>query len=253
MTINFSVVGYGMEIKKFKIGIATQKKCWGDTMIYDSLMKYDLHEIHMFNDNKESLSTVYNQLIQKSLEDDCDCLILVHDDVILEENPIPKLEKLFDDYDLVGVAGTSKIELKSPALWHLMGGGFKGGNLHGCVQHLDTNRCAFYGAEYDEILKPKSNFGPYPHRVVMIDGVFMALNRKAMESIRFDETNPCKFHFYDCIFSLDCALNKFKVGVGDILITHASPGLREFTEDWKNGERYFFEKYSKYYGNILTV
>jgi len=34
-----------------------------------------------------------------------------------------------------------------------------------------------------------------------------------------------------------------KVGVGDILITHESHGLREWSEDWKKGERWFLNKY----------
>lgn len=224
-----------MEIKNPRFVSATTKKDSRDTTFSKSLYDVEGGELlygRYFIENKEALSTVYNMAIIQALKDDIDCLMLIHDDVILEENPIPKLEKLFDDYDVVGVAGTSKIELKSPALWHIMGGGFRSGNLHGCVQHLG----AFNS-------KPPSNFGPYPHRVVMIDGVFMALNRKAMETVRFDESNPCGFHFYDLDFSLNAHLNGLKVGVGDVLITHESPGLREFTEDWKNGERWFLQKY----------
>lgn len=171
--------------------------------------------------------------IDDALKDDIDCLILVHDDVTLEEDPVVKLEQLFDQFDLVGVAGASKIELKSPALWHLMGGGFQRGNLHGKVNHMD----ALYGPQ-------PTYFGPYPHRVVMIDGVFMALNKKVMETIRFDESNPCRFHMYDLQLSTDTHLAGLKVGVGDILITHASPGLREFTEDWLMGEQWFINKYN---------
>jgi hypothetical protein len=72
----------------------------------------------------------------------------------------------------------------------------------------------------------------------------MALNRKAMETMRFDESNPSPFHFYDCESSLNFHINGGRVGVGDILITHESPGLREFTEDWKNGESWFLNKYA---------
>jgi len=230
-----------MEIKKARAFIPTQRKCWGDTTILDSIPPHI--NIHMANENKEPLSKIYNQAIDKALKDDINCLILVHDDVILEEDPIPKLEKLFDEYDVVGVAGASKIELKSPALWHLMGGGFGGGHLHGCVQHLiQKNGIDGVGGYYKKPVP--TNFGPYPHRVVMIDGVFMALNRKAMETMRFDEDNPSPFHFYDLSYSLSCHLAGLKVGVGDILITHESPGLREFTEDWKNGENYFLNKYA---------
>jgi hypothetical protein len=115
-----------------------------------------------------------------------------------------------------------------------MGGGFHGGTLHGKVNHLD----ALYGPQ-------PTYFGPYPNRVVMIDGVFMALSRKLLESgVRFDENIPSKFHFYDLDFSLSVAQTEnLKVGVGDILITHASPGLREFTPEWLNGEQYFLQKH----------
>jgi hypothetical protein len=210
----------------------------------ESLYNYEfISNGKYFVENKKALSTIYNSSITQALKDDVDCLILVHDDVILEEDPILKLEKLFDDYDLVGVAGASKIELKSPALWHLMGGGFNGGNLHGYVGHklgvemISQPGVIAYNHHY-------SKYGPYPHRAVMIDGVFMALNRKAMETMRFDESNPSPFHFYDCESSLNFHINGGRVGVGDILITHESPGLREFTEDWKNGESWFLNKYA---------
>jgi hypothetical protein len=149
---------------------------------------------------------------------------------------------LFDGYDLIGVAGPSKVEIGSPALWHIMGGGFHGGRLHGCVQHLHIQKHPMGMEEYK---KPASNFGSYPNRVVMIDGVFMALSRKLLESgVRFDENIPSKFHFYDLDFSLSVAQTEnLKVGVGDILITHASPGLREFTPEWLAGEQYFLQKH----------
>jgi GT2 family glycosyltransferase len=242
-----------MEIKNPQIVTCTQKigKEVDETSLIRSIKEqnFDLKCV-VYEGNIYPLSREYNMAIKQALIDDVDCLILVHDDVILEEDPIPKLEKLFDDYDLVGVAGTSKIELKSPALWHFMGGGFENGNnpsnLHGRVQHIVERYPDNGGMQTGMVYKEKieTNFGFYPHRVVMIDGVFMALNRKAMETVRFDEGNPCGFHFYDLDFSLNAHLNGLKVGVGDILITHESPGLREFTEDWRNGERWFISKYA---------
>lgn len=230
-----------MEIKNAKVVCCTQKSKFKDYLLDESIWNHQLL-CQSYLNNTESLAKRYNQAIDDALEENRDCLILVHDDVILEEDPIPKLEKLFDDYDLVGVAGTSKIELKSPALWHLMGGGFQGGHLHGCVQHLSKEILSHIPLLEREI-KPASIFGSYPHKVVMIDGVFMALNRKAMEEVNFDEDCPSKFHFYDLIASLDFHLKGGRVGVGDILITHASPGLRSVTDEWKLGEKYFFEKY----------
>jgi hypothetical protein len=133
---------------------------------------------------------------------------------------------------VVGVAGCSKAEIKSPALWHLMGGGFGSGNLHGAVAHGSRDR------------KHVSGFGEYPRRVLMIDGVFMAFGQNYIQNgVGFDEKSPSDFHFYDLIASHQAHLDGFKVGVGDILITHESPGLREFTEDWKAGNDYFISKY----------
>jgi GT2 family glycosyltransferase len=237
-----------MEIKKSLIFSASKGKFAGSSL-ENSYMRLKCGDKKCYSlykeDNSESLAKIYNQAIDHALKEtkNVDCLILVHDDVILEEDPIPKLEKLFDEFDVIGVAGTSKIELKSPALWHLMGGGFSGGNLHGCVQHMRA-ACGYVAVENVWMTKFPTNFGPYPHRAVMIDGVFMALNRKAMETVRFDESNPCGFHFYDLDFSLNAHLNGLKVGVGDILITHESPGLREFTEDWRSGEKWFLNKYA---------
>jgi len=184
-------------------------------------------------ENKEALSIVYNRALKSALDNKYDCLIFVHDDVTLLEDPIPKLEKLFDEYDIVGVAGTSKIELKSPALWHLMGGGFDGGNLHGKVSHNHNGQIS------------PTYFGEYPHRVVMIDGVFMALNLKAITESSFDEENPSSFHFYDINFSCDSHKKGLKLGVGDISIVHESQGLKSFTDDWLSGEKYFLNKYNK--------
>jgi hypothetical protein len=229
-----------MEIKKPRFISATTKKDSRDTTLAKSLYNVEWGKLlygKYFVENKEALSTIYNLSITQALKDDVDCLILIHDDVILEEDPIPKLEKLFDDYDLVGVAGASKVELKSPALWHLMGGGFVGGNLHGSVQHTHQD-------DTHDFRKNKTFFGPYPHRVVMIDGVFMALNRKVMETISFDDKCPSKFHMYDIGFSLSCHLAGLKVGVGNISITHESPGLREVTQDWVDGDKYFISKYA---------
>lgn len=220
-----------MEIKNARVAVCTQKDQPDKMMVYENIIKYGI-ECDFCLNNTASLTRRYNEAIDMALKEDADCLILVHDDVELEKNPIPKLEKLFNEFDLVGVAGTKTINLQSPALWHIMGGGFQSGNLHGTVKHID----ALYGPQ-------PTYFGPVPQRVVMIDGVFMALNRKCMETMRFDESNPAGFHFYDLSYSLDCHLAGLKVGVGDILITHASPGLREFTDEWKMGDKWFLDKY----------
>lgn len=225
-----------MEINKLTIFTATQKENIEDTTLYKSIqeLKIDAEvNLQCIESNKEPLAVVYNEAIRNSSNNEVDALILVHDDVWLEHDPVPKLRRLFDQYDLVGVAGASQITFKEPTLWHLMAGGFEGGNLHGCVTHGNSN------------YKQVTNFGPYPHKAVMIDGVFMAMKPIIMEEVQFDEDCPSPYHFYDLIFNFRVHHLGFNIGVGDILITHESPGLREFTEDFVKGQEYFL----KWYGN----
>lgn len=223
----------GYKLDKVLIFSATKEANPENTTLHYSITDWHNQVDVVFAvENDNPLPFVYNQAIEKGIEEDYDALILVHDDVILEHNPLPKLRKLFLNYGLVGVAGPSQVKLESPALWHIMGGGWDGGTIHGAVAH---------GTALEKRMTP---FGPYPHRVVMIDGVFMALTRETFSKIKFDEDNPAGFHFYDLDYSFTCAKNGIKVGVGDIGITHLSPGLREFTPDWTAGEKWFLEKHT---------
>jgi len=184
--------------------------------------------IHPKFNNRQGLAKVYNECLDIAIKEKFEYVMFIHDDVHLEHDPRPKLEKLFQEFDIVGVAGCSKAEIKSPALWHLMGQG----HLHGAVAHKHGDK------------KYMTSFGSYPQRVVMIDGVFMAFNQKAIETVRFDEDCPSDFHFYDLCMQQKALEKGLKIGVGDIIITHESPGLREFSQDWKAGESYYLSKYS---------
>lgn len=212
---------------------ATKRGDWGFPLT-KSLIEHGLDGFtHTILNNKKGLAEVYNNCLDLAIQKNFDYIMFIHDDVHLEHDPRPNLERAFEDFDIVGVAGCSKAEMKSPALWHLMGGGFGGGNLHGAVAHGNADR------------KHMTSFGAYPQRVVMIDGVFMAFNRKAIETVRFDEDCPSGFHFYDLNLCARALEKGLKIGVGDVMITHESPGLREFTEDWKKGEKYYLETYGK--------
>lgn len=199
-----------------------------DTLLYKNSSTYN--KFIFKENNTESLPKVYNRAIDLALKTKKDYLVLCHDDVIIESDVPYKLPDLLKEYDMVGVAGASQMTLQEPALWHLMGGGFDGGHLHGAVAHGNEQQ------------KQMTYFGPYPSRVVVLDGVFMAIHRRVFEKIRFDETNPAKFHHYDTSYSFDAHKAGFKVAVSDIMITHASPGLREFTPEFLEGQKWFLER-----------
>ena len=201
-----------------------------DSILYNTCKEQGI-DIFIKENNKKSLHKIYNEAIDFALQENIEYLVLVHDDVILENFSEQRLERLFKKFDIVGCAGTTEVKLQTPALWHIMGGGFNSGNLFGAVAH---------GTQDD---KHMTSFGSYPKRVVLLDGVFLAIKKKVFEQIRFDESCPAKWHFYDLDYSMQCHKNKFKVGVGDILVTHNSPGLTSFTEEFNQGQEWFLNKW----------
>jgi len=198
-----------------------------DTLLY----KTDPIRFFFKENNTQAIAKVYNRAIDFAIENDFEYMVLAHDDIIIESDIEDRLEELFDTYDMVGVAGGNNCKLQEPALWHLMCGGFGSGNLHGAVAHGDEKE------------KSMTGFGTYPKRVALIDGVFMAMKRSVFEKVRFDEDCPAKFHFYDLDFCLAANKHKVKIGVGDIHITHASPGLQSFTEEFNKGQKWFLNKW----------
>lgn len=210
-----------------------------DTLLWQT--KDHSLEVFFKEGNTASLQSVYNKAIDFAIKENLDHIVLCHDDIILENFDYERLKIHFEKYDVLGVAGASQIKIDDPALWHLMGGGFNGGKLHGAVAHLKGHQ------------KAMTAFGPYPHQAIIMDGVFLAISRKAFKKVRFDETCPAGFHFYDLAYTLDASLAGLKCGVIDAYITHASPGLQSFTKDWKEGQEWFLNKYKDYKGKIVQV
>jgi hypothetical protein len=204
--------------------------------VLDSLarQKGGMPPTHIEMNNKNGLPLVYNNGIKRATQLDVDWVVFCHDDVEIECDDVEDRLKA-SDYQVVGVAGTTRVKLASPALWHIMGGGFEGGCLRGKVKHRVV------GAHGQAT--PMTNFGTVPSAAVMIDGVFMAVHRDVFYHFWFDTMNPAKFHFYDLSYSLESHLHGFKVGVEDIPIIHDSPGLRSFTDEWRAGEKWFLERY----------
>jgi hypothetical protein len=228
---------------KFKYIVASQKKDFKDTLLYTSFCRNCIDftdSVIFFGNNTESLAKVYNEGIKISKQSNSNYAIFVHDDVFINcFDFIQRISKQKDMFDVCGLAGNKIITVKEPVLWHLMS---DRQNLRGCVAHGSDKQYAY------------TSFGPIPDKVILIDGVFMLVNlQKLPDNVRFDESNPAKFHFYDLMFSLDCSLSKIKVGVIDIPIIHSSPGLRDMSKEWLDGQKYFLKKYEKYAFKTLTV
>ena len=202
-----------------------------DTLLYQTSDYRD--EIFFKENNTDSLQTIYNKAIDFSIKENIQYIVLIHDDVILENFSHEKILDNFKTYDVLGVAGTAEVKLQKPALWHLMGGGLGSDKLHGAVAHL-------HGKE-----KFMTSFGPYPHRAILLDGVFLAIKREVFKKVRFDEDCPSKFHFYDLDYTMASHKAGFRNGVSDIYITHESPGLANFSDEFNEGQEWFLNKWKK--------
>lgn len=209
------------------LNIAKGKYCITESYEYNNVTS-----IPYYN-NKEKLTKRYNEIIDRLSNEDC-ILVLVHDDVVItDKNWIEKLHNSLEKYDIVGLAGTSEATIRQPCLWHIMGSRDK---HTGCVNHVNFADNSVYA----------TNFGKHG-RALILDGLFLAFNPKkiAKYGIKFDESNPCIAHFYDIDFSLTCNKHQLRLGTANIQVTHSSPGLREFTQDWKNGEQWFLNKFNR--------
>lgn len=212
--------------------------CPGNTcQALSSINNYNYwgHDIRIraITNNSRGLPELFNDCIDESIARDDEWAIFCHNDIIIESSGIiDRLES--SEFDVVGVAGASQVKIAEPALWHIMGGGFGSGHLHGAVAHGDVIR------------KHMTSFGYYPARCIILDGVFIGIKKKVFGNLKFDTSNPAKFHFYDLDYSLAAHQAGYKVGVSDILITHESPGLRSLeNEQWQAGQKWFLEKYGK--------
>ena len=160
------------------------------------------------NNGDRSLTEIYNEGLEKSKND---IVVFIHDDLEFEtKNLTPKIIKLFDrnpDYGILGLAGTDK--LVSGQWWqHLE-------NMQGQVGHINGPKK--YMSKYSK------SFGDNIKEVIVIDGLFMMVNKKRIKETFDDQFKG--FHFYDLPICLLNHLEGVKVGVTTkIKLYHKSIG-----------------------------
>lgn len=193
----------------------------------------DLYDISINYLNTEGLSKVYNGYLTKEIASKYDCIIYVHDDVYIDDLKVfAKIEDMFKEgYAVVGLAGATEVQLKTPALWHLMS---ERKNWSGAVAH-----------PFDEKTMLTTSFGPVPKRCLVMDGLFLAVapTQLIVNEIYFDE--QFKFHHYDIDFCLQCNKAGLKMTTTNINVVHASPGLNSKDKTYKKSEELFKLKYVK--------
>ena len=183
---------------------------------FNSVMKSDSLSVYteFISDNSIELPTIYNQTICSSINPnthtcDFDYIVLSHADV--KFNPVSFISHLIwidGKYDLIGLAGTKKLNASSSPLNWFVGSNQFPYSRYGDVTMTDKNgsevRC-FYNQHRPEIKDTE---------VVCIDGLCIILSKKLIEKgFRFD-TGISDFDFYDTSASFKCLFEmKAKVGV----------------------------------------
>jgi len=192
----------------------------------NTITTFDLQPTY---ENTSGLCTVYNNYLTPENFKKYDCILFVHDDVFIDSiNFLVEIRNLFKQgFDVVGLAGGSKIQVKRPCLWHLL---CKPDTLSGIVSHYQNN--TYYAPTI---------FGQTPKSVVLLDGLFLAVRTKSIanKKIKFDK-NIKGFHHYDLKFCLDCHLAGLRLTTAPIHVIHESPGLNQITEEYGKSEDYFY-------------
>jgi len=189
-------------------------------------------------DDARSLTEGYNRGFAQSRGD---VLIFAHDNVeILTADFVPRLRKHLESYDVVGVAGTTRL---SNGCWAVAGPPY----IFGKVANIITQslyHVTFYGS-------PPS---PAVGGIHALDGLFMACKREVVEAVQFDERTFDGFHLGDADFTFAAYLAGFRLAVcNDISILHDSPGSFDessFDEKWSHYNTLFGAKYE---GKLLPL
>jgi hypothetical protein len=190
--------------------------------------------------NTDALAVVYNKFLREARSsNDVDRLVLMHSDVSFNvQDFIKHLDSIDSKYDVIGLCGTSILNVsQSPLNW------WNGSNptpyaKWGCVTHGELKDHTSYF----------SNHSPnvLDHEVSCIDGLCIIFTKTALDTtLEFDESVG-KFDFYDTDISMQAVMNyKLKLGVMVRMdLCHYSVGRSIMTSDFLENEIKFRNKWN---------
>lgn len=214
-----SVIICSIDPVKYELVCANLKERFGDS-------PYEVIGIH----DAKSLCEGYNRGVAKSRGE---ILIFCHDDIeIISLNFVSLVREHLRTFDVIGCSGTVRLK---DSRWMSSGDPY----ICGAVAYPATK------AWPSDLFHVSMWGGPEVTQiggVQALDGVFIAANRRVVESIRFDEETFDGFHVYDTDFTYAAFLHGFSLAVcKDILLAHKSVG--DFAGSYKTYAGKFREKY----------
>jgi len=178
------------------------------------------------NEGKYSLPEAYNMILEQATND---IVVLCHDDIYFDSknwgSKILKHFKRSPEYGILGLAGSTQLP-ESAKWWEDFS------KMKGIVNHEHE------GKKWES--KYSTSLGNQIDDVVLVDGLFIVLNKKNIKQ-RFNEEIK-GFHFYDVDFSFRNFIEDVKIGViYDVRVTHKSIG--QTNEQWEQNRIKFAEKH----------
>lgn len=222
-------------MKMKKILVVTCSKGDGkSSSLVQSLKQLDKDISLVINaNNTTGLPQAYNKQITPENLIKHDIVLFVHDDVYIDDLKLKgKLYTAINNlnYDIVGLAGTSKMKISEPCLWHLMS---TKEDWSGAVTHPINEK---------QIMV--TSFGPWPRRCLVLDGLFLAIDLKRALEVGWKFNENFTFHHYDISSCIDANNKKLKMGTYPIAVTHNSPGLRDINDDvFQKSQQTFLKLY----------
>lgn len=213
----------------------SEKDFWSKSLLGRSLrprLNQTTISARIAYENTRGLPDIYNEAIQN---EQADILVFLHDDVWLEDAQLmQKIRTSLKLSDVVGVAGNIRRVPGQPA-WAFVRNAtneleWDSSNLSGSIKHGKPRN---YGI---------SNFGPAPAYCELMDGVFLAANRKTLIRSHAYFGAEFKFDFYDMDFCRTARSVGLTLSTWPIDLIHLSPGAFN-SESWKSMEKIYLQKW----------
>jgi len=178
------------------------------------------------NEGKYSLPEAYNMILEQATND---IVVLCHDDIYFDSknwgSKILKHFKRSPEYGILGLAGSTQLP-ESAKWWEDFS------KMKGIVNHEHE------GKKWES--KYSASLGNQIDDVVLVDGLFVVLNKKNIKQTFNEEIKG--FHFYDVDFSFRNFIEDVKIGViYDVRVTHKSIG--QTNDQWEQNRIKFAEKH----------
>jgi GT2 family glycosyltransferase len=204
-----------------------------------SLLEFKFPNVHLrvAFDNTNSLSLVYNSVIEETKNDPA-ILVFMHDDIIMLDYlwPLRIIESL-KKYDVIGIAG-SKVRHPCQGSW-----GHKQENGTYIISpNEDLSGIIKHGKDFDSSFF--SFFGELDNEVKLLDGVLLAVHSDTLHktNVRFDPVFD--FNLYDLDFCRSAEQSNLRMGTCPLAIIHCGKG-QYLSDNWKSNYSKYIEKWKE--------